>query len=112
MKRELREQLTQGVGTEEYSLAGAENTGQCDQRESAGNMSHQGQSETFGQLMLLRLRRNEWAVRHPVPDLGNGSVDARNGLFCVRSGVGGRGYLGRCDSALNISSVTHFLFAL
>lgn len=39
-------------------------------------------------------------------DLGNGSVDARNGLFCVRSGIGGRGYLGRCDNALNISSIT------
>lgn len=73
---------------------------------------HTGQSETFGQLMLLRPRRNECAVRDPVPDPGNGSVDARNGLFCVRSGVGGSGYLGRCGGALNISSITHFLFAL
>lgn len=51
-------------------------------------------------------------MRDPVPDPGNGSVDARNGLFCVRSGVGGRGYRGRCGGALNISSVTHCLFAL
>lgn len=73
---------------------------------------HTGQSETFRQLVLLRPGRNEWAVRDPVPDLGNGSVDARNRLFCVRSGVGGRGYLGRCGGVLNISGITHFLFAL
>lgn len=73
---------------------------------------HTGQSETFRQLVLLRPGRNEWAVRDPVPDLRNGSVDARNGLFCVRSGVGGRGYLGRCGGVLNISGITHFLFAL
>lgn len=38
MKREMGDQLTQDIGTEEFSLTGAENASQLDQREDARDM--------------------------------------------------------------------------